>query len=199
MATGPELWLARRGQAPVCFSFRDHLRSDAAETVTALSGLGLDVKLRSGDRIETVDAVADALGIADRAGAQMPPEKVAVLEALRAQGRHVLMVGDGLNDAPALAAAHVSMSPSTAADISQTAADIVFQGRKLAPVIDAIAYARRASAVSRQNIALSLVYNALMVPLAVAGIVTPLIAAIAMSSSSLLVVVNSFRVRGGRQ
>jgi Cu2+-exporting ATPase len=107
----------------------------------------------------------------------------------------VLMVGDGLNDGPCLAEAHVSASPATAADISQTLADAVFQGAGLGAIAELVITARRAKGLMRGNIALSLVYNALMVPLAVAGFVTPSLAALAMSGSSLLVISNSFRVR----
>ena len=104
------------------------------------------------------------------------------------------MVGDGLNDAPSLAAASVSASPSSAADISQTTADVVFQGTSLAPVATLLAVARQARAVMRQNIGFSIAYNAIMLPLAVAGCVTPWLAAVAMSSSSLLVMLNSARL-----
>jgi len=196
-ATGPELWLAHPDRAPVRFAFTDRLRPDAGATIGRLRQAGLAVMLRSGDRVEVVAGVARDIGIVDWAGGQSPGDKVATLESLRAAGHKVLMVGDGLNDAPALAAAHVSMSPASAADVSQNAADIVFQGALLAPVMDTLVCARRARRVARENIALALGYNLLMVPLAVAALVTPLIAAIAMSSSSIVVVVNSFRVRGG--
>jgi P-type Cu2+ transporter len=108
----------------------------------------------------------------------------------------VLMVGDGLNDSPALAAASVSASPSTAADVSQTVADLVFQGVKLEPVAVAVDTARRSRSVMRQNLVLSIGYNVVMVPLAVCGWVTPWLAAAAMSSSSLLVMANSLRLHG---
>ncbi len=194
-ATTPALYLTRPGAAPVRFDFAETLRPEAAATIAALARLGLDVRLLSGDRDAPVAAAATLAGIATWTAACTPVEKVAAIEALQAQGRRVLMVGDGLNDGPCLAAAHVSISPSTAAEISQTAADIVFQGTSLAPVADAIRTARRMRSLCRQNIALSLAYNLLMVPVAMAGYVTPWLAAFAMSSSSLLVMGNSFRLR----
>lgn len=191
---GPEMWLSQPPLRPVCFHFADRLRADALAVVTALDRQGYDVVLLSGDRKAAVDAVADALGIHDRRASLDPAEKVAHLAALAGQDRLTLMVGDGLNDAPALAAAHVSMSPSTAADLSQTTADLVFQGTRLRPVVEALAVARRARRLVQQNLALSLLYNVVTVPLAMAGYVTPLLAAIAMSSSSLLVMLNALRL-----
>ena len=135
------------------------------------------------------------LGIEDLESGGKPAEKVAMLEALKREGRRVLMVGDGINDAPSLAAAHVSMSPITAADLSQAQADAVFVGEALTPVVEAIVMARKARALMRQNLWLAVVYNAVAVPVAVAGLVTPLIAAIAMSGSSILVTLNALRAR----
>ncbi len=124
-----------------------------------------------------------------------PAEKIARIAALKAQGRNVLMVGDGLNDAPALAAADVSMSPVSATHLSQATADAVFLGEKLSPVAEALAIARRARRVMRQNLLLAAIYNAIAVPIAIAGLATPLIAAIAMSGSSMLVTANALRAK----
>jgi len=196
---GAEMWLVRPGGAPVRFGFEDELRPDAAGVIAGLRDRGLRVELLSGDRRPTVAAVAGALGIADWTAAATPADKVARLQALAAEGRKVLMVGDGLNDAPALAAATVSLSPASAVDVSRTAADAIFQGARLAPVIELLEVARRADGLVRQNFGLALGYNLLAVPLAVAGVVTPLIAAICMSASSLLVVGNALRLsRAGR-
>lgn len=197
-ADGPEFWLARPGQAPVRFDFTDAPRTDAAAVVAGLKQRGLAVELLSGDREAPVRGVAEALGIDRWQAGCAPADKCARLEALRNEGRHVLMVGDGLNDAPALASADVSLSPSTAVDVSQTAADAVFQGERLAPVLEALDVARRGDALVRQNFVLAFAYNAVTIPLAIAGFVTPLIAAVAMSTSSVVVIVNALRLsRGG--
>lgn len=194
---GPELWLAQPGHPPRRFEFEDQLRIDAAEVVHELKARGLGVALLSGDRPPAVATVAGVAGIERwRAGCD-PVEKCRVLTGFAEDGRRVLMVGDGLNDAPALAAAHVSMSPSTAVDLARTSADLVFQGGRLWPVVEALQTARRALALIRQNFALAFLYNAVTVPLAMAGLVTPLGAAIAMSASSLLVTTNSLRLNRG--
>ncbi len=190
----PELWLARPGRDPVRFAFIDTIRDDAAETIQALRDDGMTVEILSGDRPAAVARVAEALSVdRTRAGAK-PADKIARLEELARQGRRVCMVGDGLNDAPALAAASASLSPATAADISQTASDVVFQGQHLAPVAETLRVARRADSLVRQNFALAFTYNVLTVPLAMAGLVTPLIAAVAMSTSSIIVICNALRL-----
>ena len=191
---GPELWLARPAGQPVRFTFTDGLRSDAAQVVARLLSMGIGVELLSGDRPATAAKVAAELGITEWRAACSPADKCARLADLAASGAKVLMIGDGLNDAPALASAHVSMSPSSAVDVSQTAADVVFQGTRLAPVLETLAVARKSSILVKENFVLAIGYNMFTVPLAVAGLVTPLIAAIAMSTSSLVVIGNALRL-----
>ena len=183
----------RIGENRQTIAFTDPLRADAAATLAALRQQGITASILSGDRTAPVDAVARELGL--EAQAEVSPQaKLAVLEALKAQGSRPLMVGDGLNDGPALAAAHASIAPGTASDASQQAADAVFIGEKLMPVATAVRVARRTMQIVRQNFAFSILYNVLAVPLALFGLVTPLIAAIAMSVSSLVVVANSLRL-----
>lgn len=193
-SAGPELWFRRPGRDPVRFAFMDEPRPDAAQVVAALRRRGLAVALMSGDRPATVAALAGRLGIDDWRAGCTPGDKRDRLAELGRSGRRVMMVGDGLNDAPALAAAHVSVSPSTAVDVSQTAADVVFQGHRLGPVVEVLEVAKRGDRLVKQNFGLAFLYNAATVPLAVAGMVTPLIAAIAMSSSSLVVILNALRL-----
>jgi Cu2+-exporting ATPase len=164
----------------------------------SLTALGLDLHILSGDRNEAVRPVAEALGIRNWLGELKPAEKIELIETLKRQGRRVLMVGDGLNDAPALASAHVSLSPIDAADVTQAQADAVFLGEKLVPVLDAIIISRRARRLMSENLWLAVIYNAIAVPVAIAGMVTPLIAALAMSGSSLLVTLNALRAYKAR-
>jgi len=191
--------VAHRGEDedPVLFAFEQGLRRDARDTVDRLKRLGLEVEILSGDRRAAVAEVAATLGVARFAAGLGPTDKIARLEALKAEGHRVLMVGDGLNDAPALAAAHVSLSPVTAVHLSQAAADAVFLGDRLAPVVTAVTMSRRARAAMTQNLWLSVIYNLIAVPVAVAGLVTPLIAALAMSGSSVIVTLNALRLRLG--
>ena len=192
------LWYRGAGGAPVALEFEDALRADAGATVRRLGQAGFAIELLSGDRTESVAAAAREAGILRWRAGQRPADKIARLAALEADGHRVLMVGDGLNDAPALAAGHASLSPSTAADISQAAADAVFQGHKLGPIAEAVAVAREARRMALQNFAIALGYNLVFVPLAVAGFVTPLIAAVAMSASSIAVTANAVRLKSKR-
>ena len=188
----------RHGSRQARIEIRQSLRPDARTTIEALRAKGYDIRILSGDRNEAVAPLAAQLGITWRAGAD-PAQKIAAIEELRAQGRKVLMVGDGLNDAPALAAAHASLSPITAADLAQAQADAVFLGDGLAPVAQALDIATKSRALMRQNLGIAVIYNLFAVPLAIAGYVTPLIAAAAMSGSSIIVTVNALRMRGARK
>ncbi|MES2194269.1 MAG: cation-translocating P-type ATPase [Pseudomonadota bacterium] len=177
------------------FCVRQGLRPDAQATIAALQKRGIKVEILSGDREPAVRAAARALGVSDWRSAVTPADKIARIEQLKAQGVKVMMVGDGLNDAPSLAAAHVSMSPISAAHLSQATADLVFLGKPLAPVVAAIDFSRKALKLMRQNLWLAIIYNFLAVPIAISGVVTPLIAAAAMSGSSILVMLNALRAR----
>jgi Cu2+-exporting ATPase len=187
------VWLSSNGVAMATFRFEDEVRADAADAVSQLRALGLPIRLLSGDAPHPVATVAAKVGIGDARAKLLPEDKVADVE----RGR-TMMVGDGINDAPALRAAYVSMAPSTAADIGRSAADFVFTGGALGAVPLVIGTARRAASIVSQNLVLAIGYNAVAVPLAIFGHVTPLIAAIAMSSSSLIVVANALRLRIGR-
>ena len=185
----------RRGTEAHLLRFSDALRRDAGEILPALRSAGYRILIASGDRPEALGPVARATG-ATAIGHLRPADKLALVERMKRQGRKVLMVGDGLNDGPALAAGHASMAPACASDASQLAADVVFLGDVLAPVGITLRAARRTIHIVRQNFALAIGYNMLAVPLAVAGKVTPLVAAVAMSLSSLIVVANALRLNG---
>ena len=177
------------------FTFADSLRPGAEAAVTSLRAQGLAVMLLSGDAEGAVAELAGRLGIADWHHGVLPAEKAAKVAALTAAGRRVLMVGDGLNDTAALAAAHVSVSPASALDAARVASDIVLLGKDLAPIGDAVRIGRQASRRIVENFAISAGYNVIAVPLALAGLATPLAAALAMSLSSITVSLNALRLR----
>jgi Cu2+-exporting ATPase len=191
-----EVVLSRDGAELETFRFEDALRTGAAETIEALKRQGIELAILSGDRAPAVARIAGLLGIGRWRAALSPREKTQAVAERAADGHRVLMVGDGINDAPALAAAHVSMAPATAADVGRQAADFVFLHESLEAVPFALETARRAGRLIRQNFALAIGYNVIAVPVAILGHATPLIAAIAMSTSSIIVVVNSLRLRG---
>ena len=192
-----EVVLSRDGASLAGFDFHDSLRRDAREAIATLKDEGLPVEVLSGDREQPVSELATALGLDYRANVS-PREKVARIKALSSAGRKVLMAGDGLNDAPALTSAHASMAPASAADIGRNAADLVFLHESLFAVPQAIAVAREAKHLVRQNLALAIGYNAIAIPVAVCGYVTPLIAAVAMSASSIAVIANALRINRRR-
>lgn len=192
-----ELWFACGEAAPVRFAFADALRQDAAQTVSALKQRGYDVQMLSGDRAAAVQLAAKAAGIDDWQAAVTPADKIARVQALRASGKRVLMIGDGLNDAAALAAAHASASPGAAVQASQAAADIVIQGEHMGAIVEALDVAKAAQARSLENLRFSALYNMIAAPTAAMGLLTPLIAAAAMSGSSLIVTLNALRMQLG--
>ena len=192
--SGAEAWLTIPGRKAARFSFATRLRPDAVETITALRREGYALAILSGDRSATVAEVAAALEIPDWQAGISPREKIERVQRLVQVGRRVLMVGDGINDAPALAAATASLAPAEAADVTRRAADCVWLGRSLAPVSALLRTARRSRAIIIQNIGFSFVYNAAWVPVAMAGLVTPWVAALAMSASSLAVTLNALRL-----
>lgn len=194
-AEASQVVLSKDGLFLEIFLFSDQLRRGAAQAVARLSALGVSAEILSGDREAPVKALAAELGVTDYVAGVRPRGKVDRIKALAQAGGKPLMVGDGLNDAPALSAAHVSMAPASAADVGRMAADFVFLHDSLEAVPLAIEVSRKAGSLIRQNFALAVLYNCVAVPAAVLGHATPLIAALAMSSSSVLVVLNSLRLR----
>ncbi len=187
--------LTKNGEMLGAFEFEDQLRADVQGTVRSLQADGLMVMLVSGDDATIVGRVAGRIGLDTWFGNVLPADKVELIASLRSQGHRVLMVGDGLNDAPALAGADVSMAPSSAADVGRSAADFVFLRESLAAVPFARSIARDAGRLIRQNLGFAVVYNAIAVPIAILGYATPLVAAVAMSLSSVMVVANALRLR----
>ncbi|ESX08469.1 Nitrogen fixation protein FixI [Mesorhizobium sp. LSJC265A00] len=188
--------LTKNGMIVASFVFEDALRLDTRAAIDQLRNAGMCVEMLSGDTAKACAEVADVLGVDDFVPCLLPSGKVEHIESLARDGHKVLMVGDGLNDTPALSAAHVSIAPATAADIGRNAADFVFLRESLLAIPLALDVSRKAGSLIRQNITIAIVYNAVAVPIAILGHVTPLIAAVAMSASSLLVIGNAMRLQG---
>ena len=188
-----EIWFGFEGDTKVRFRFADTLRPDAATTVSDLLARGLTVEMLSGDLAGPVVHAAELAGITNWTSGCTPQDKAARIDELTRAGRKVLMVGDGLNDAGALAKAHAAMAPGTALEASQNAADLVFSGERLAPVVTAFDVARSARRRALENFGFAALYNALAAPAAILGLVNPFVAAIAMSGSSLIVTLNALR------
>ncbi|WP_404404791.1 heavy metal translocating P-type ATPase [Pelagibacterium halotolerans] len=190
--------LAREGRQIASFAFEDADRRQAAEAIRALEHNGLATAMLSGDRKEIARDLGNRLGIGECHGDLMPADKTGYIATLSAAGHKVMMVGDGLNDGPALAAAHVSMAPANAADVGRNAAGLVFLRESLMAVPAALGIAKKAARLVRENFALAIAYNVIALPIAVLGHVTPLIAALAMSASSVVVVANALRLMRAR-
>jgi len=195
---GYQLWYQHGSEAPIGFKFQDHLRADSAEVVRELRRRDIQVEMLSGDSPSVAARIAAEAGIPFWRGGITPQKKAERLQNLQQAGHRVLMVGDGINDAAALALAHASIAPGTAADISQRASDMVLRGQELAPIIEAIDVSRRARELVLQNFVLAVAYNVTAIPMAALGFVTPLIAAATMAGSSLLVTLNALRLAGGK-
>ncbi|MER9844925.1 heavy metal translocating P-type ATPase [Mesorhizobium australicum] len=188
--------LTKNGMIAASFVFKDALRVDTRTAIDQLHNAGVRVEMLSGDTAKSCAEVADVLGVDDFVPCLLPSGKVERIESLARDGHKVLMVGDGLNDTPALSAAHVSIAPATAADIGRNRADFVFLRESLMAVPLALDVSRKAGSLIQQNITIAVVYNGVAVPIAILGHVTPLIAAVAMSASSLLVIGNAMRLQG---
>ncbi|WP_017931801.1 heavy metal translocating P-type ATPase [Robiginitomaculum antarcticum] len=187
-------WLKIADDDPILFTFADQLREDAQQAVEDLIALSLRLEMLSGDRNEVVKQAASDLGISQWRGEVTPRQKMNLIHQRWAENYYPLMVGDGINDAPALAAANASASLTGASDISRSASDIILQGDRLSGLPIAINIARQAQSRVIENLTLAVLYNLLAIPLAVFGFVNPLIAALAMSGSSLLVTLNALRI-----
>lgn len=191
------VWLKIGRAKALPLYFADSPRSDAKAAVAALTAKGFGVEMLSGDVDSVAQKIANELGITSARGGVSPREKMDIINAHAHNGHFPLMVGDGINDAPALAAAYSSASLAGAADVSRSAADIILQGDKLSALPFAIDIAKQAQSRVKENLTLAVAYNFIAIPLAVFGFVNPLIAAVAMSGSSLIVTLNALRMQGG--
>jgi Cu2+-exporting ATPase len=180
------------------FRLSDGLRPGACEALTQLRGLGARLTILSGDAPETVAAVARSLGVEDYRGGMTPEAKHAAVREIQHGGATVAMVGDGVNDAPVLAQAHVSVAMGGGTDLARSQADVVLLSNDLGHLAEGVALARQTLRIIRQNLLWAFAYNLVAIPLAMAGWVTPWMAGIGMSASSLLVVVNALRLQKGR-
>lgn len=193
-----ECWFKLGNDAPARFVFTDGVRRDVGAVMQALQSRGQDIEMLSGDRVGVAERIAKISGIKVWRGELSPTDKIERLSELKRDGRKVAMVGDGLNDAPALAVAHASLSPGTAADASQAAADFIYQGDEMRAVVTAFDISKSARRRMQENFVFAALYNLCAIPLAVLGFVTPLVAALAMSGSSVVVTLNALRLRARR-
>jgi len=190
-----EIWLTINDVVKGCFLLSDPLRPDVESTLEVFRRRGLDLSLLSGDRESVVTDIANQVGLHHYTANMKPTDKFHKIEAAQDNNATVLMIGDGLNDAPVLTKADIAITPGSAIDMAQNTADIVFMGDSFDAVGRVYKMALRTQYIIRQNFAIALLYNMVAIPIAFMGWVTPMVAAIAMSGSSLLVILNSFRLR----
>ena len=190
------VFAGRDDHAVAAFVVTDELKATTAAAIGALQRSGMRTVLLTGDNAVTAASVADQVGIDEVIAEVLPDEKAAVIERLRADGHRVAMVGDGINDAPALAAADLGIALGTGTDVAIEASDLTIVSGDLRAVRDAIALSRRTLATIKGNLFWAFAYNAAAIPLAAAGVLNPMIAAAAMGMSSVFVVTNSLRLRG---
>jgi Cu2+-exporting ATPase len=193
-SSATHVFLGVDGNAVAWFELEDELRPEAKATLASLRELGISPALVSGDNQVAVNTIAAKLGIDDVHYECTPEDKLAIIEAAQQRGERVVMIGDGINDAPVLAGADTSVAPAHGALLAQTSADVIMLGESLAPLTTAVEMSRKTMRIVRQNLAWAIVYNALALPLAAAGFVPPWLAAIGMSASSLVVVLNALRL-----
>jgi Cu2+-exporting ATPase len=190
----PRVFLSDEHGWMAIFELREEVRTEAAQVVAALGLEGIEVHLLSGDSADSVNRVAAEIGVAKARGGCTPADKLDAMRALQAQGRKVAMVGDGLNDGPVLAGAHVSFAFGQAVPLAQAQSDLVVLGDQLMAVVATVRLARKTMAVVRQNLWWALLYNAACVPLAIAGLLPAWLAGLGMACSSLVVVANALRL-----
>lgn len=188
------LLLGKEDQALAWFAIGDHIRPDAAQAISALKALGLEVDLLSGDQSGAVKIVAEQTGITNIQSGATPEDKLAYIRSLQEKGEQIIMVGDGVNDVPVLAGADISIAMGGATDLAKTSADAVLMASHLQRIAESIELSRKTQKIIKQNLSWSLIYNGTALPLAAAGIIPPYLAAIGMSASSLIVVLNALRL-----
>ncbi|HBJ94222.1 MAG TPA: heavy metal translocating P-type ATPase [Hyphomonadaceae bacterium] len=192
------LWFWIEGSAPAPLHLTEDIKKGAKELLQSLDKLGVTYEICSGDHPARVEEVAARLGVQNYTGGIKPVGKAERVDSLSAEGHKVLMIGDGLNDAGALASSHAALAPGGALDAARTASDAVYSGESLENIATVIRVARSAQGRIKENFGLAVIYNLIAVPIALLGFVTPLIAAIAMSGSSIVVTLNALRVASGK-
>lgn len=189
------VYLFNENELLIVFYLNDPIKIDAAQTISAFYKSHKDIVLISGDQQQTVESVANTLGIKTVLAEQSPEQKLAYLKTLQSKAKVVAMVGDGINDAPVLSAANVALSMSSGTDLASASADLIVKSALTKPIIDVVLLSQKMNRIIKQNFAWALGYNVVAIPFAVTGMLPPWLAAIGMSLSSLVVVINAMRLK----